>query len=210
MPDAPVTLEGWYTLHDVWSVDWPAWNALAAVERTAIVAEAREALAAIEQPADGESACYAVLSQKGDLMVVHWRRDLEALRAVETAFATLRLRTYLVPTYSYLAALELGTYELQHQAAAALKKQGLEPGAEGWDEAHEREMHRIAAPRLYAKVPDRRYLCFYPMSKRRGEQVRSTRTTRWSSRSSSTRCASTRRARASHSSGRSTSGFARR
>ena len=171
MADAPVTLEGWFTLHDVWSVDWPAWNALAAAERTAILDEAQGALAAIEQPGDGESACYSVLSQKGDLMVVHWRRDLETLRAVQTAFATLRLRTYLVPTYSYLAVVELGTYELQHQAAAALKKQGLEPGADGYDEAHQREMHRMAEPRLYAKVPERRYLCFYPMSKRRGETV---------------------------------------
>ena len=32
-------------------------------------------------------------------------------------------------------------------------------------------MRQIAAPRLYPKIPARRYLCFYPMSKRRGEQV---------------------------------------
>jgi hypothetical protein len=33
------------------------------------------------------------------------------------------------------------------------------------------EMEKMARPRLFPEVPDRRYLCFYPMSKRRGEQV---------------------------------------
>ena len=28
MPDAPVTLEGWYTLHEMFAVDWGRWNAL--------------------------------------------------------------------------------------------------------------------------------------------------------------------------------------
>jgi len=32
-------------------------------------------------------------------------------------------------------------------------------------------MRQMAAPRLFPKIPPRRYLCFYPMSKRRGEQV---------------------------------------
>jgi len=171
MPDAPVTLEGWFTLHDVWSVDWPRWNALTGGDRAAITAEASTALAAMERPDDGRSACFSVLSQKGDLMLAHWRRDLETLRAVETAFGRLRLRDFLVPAYSYLAVVELGTYELTHQAAAMLKRRGMEEGGEGWDEALQAEMRRMAEPRLYLDVPDRHYLCFYPMSKRRGEQV---------------------------------------
>ena len=32
-------------------------------------------------------------------------------------------------------------------------------------------MERLARPRLFPQVPPRRYTCFYPMSKRRGEQV---------------------------------------
>jgi chlorite dismutase len=171
MSEAPVTLEGWYTLHDVWAVDWPRWNALASGDRAAITAEAGSALAALEHPADGRSACFSVLSQKGDLLLMHWRRDLEALRAVETAFGRLRLRDFLVPAYSYLAVVELGTYELTHQAAAMLKRRGMEEGAAEWDEALAGEMRRMAEPRLYLDVPDRRYLCFYPMSKRRGEHV---------------------------------------
>src|SRR2546422_745103 len=32
-------------------------------------------------------------------------------------------------------------------------------------------MRQLVAPRLFPKIPPRRYLSFYPMSKRRGEQV---------------------------------------
>ena len=40
MGGAPVTLEGWYVLHEMYAVDWPRWNAVGDAERDAIVAEA--------------------------------------------------------------------------------------------------------------------------------------------------------------------------
>ena len=76
-----------------------------------------------------------------------------------------------MPTYSYLAVIELGTYELMGHAAGLVKKRGIEPGAPEFDGAVQAEMERMAKPRLYPEVPAGRYLCFYPMSKRRGEQV---------------------------------------
>ena len=42
-------------------------------------------LEAQAEPGDGHSACYALLTQKGDLCLMHWRRDLEALRRGEIA-----------------------------------------------------------------------------------------------------------------------------
>jgi chlorite dismutase len=171
MADAPITLEGWYTLHEMYAVDWARWNALPAAERDAIVAEAASLLESQAHPADGHSAFWSLLSQKGDLCLVHWRRDLEALRREEVAFAHTRLRAFLVPTYSYLAVVELGTYELTGHATAMLARRGIEPGAAGFDAALADEMQKLARPRLYPEVPARRYLCFYPMSKRRGEQV---------------------------------------
>ena len=107
MAEAPITLEGWYTLHHMYAVDWGRWNALAAEERDAV---AREAVAVLDrQPTEGHSACYSLLTQKGDLCFVHWRPDLESLRREETALDRSRLRAFLVPSYSYLAVIELGT-----------------------------------------------------------------------------------------------------
>lgn len=171
MADAPVTLEGWYTLHEMFAVDWGRWNALGDGERDAIVADATATLATLTSPADGHSAPYALVSQKGDLCLVHFRRDVDALRTAQTAWNRTRLRGFLVPTYSYLAVVELGTYELAAHATAMLGRQGKTPGSEGFDEALHAEMTKLARPRLFPAVPDRRYLCFYPMSKRRGEHV---------------------------------------
>lgn len=171
MPDAPVTLEGWYTLHEMFGVDWARWNALADAERGAIVADAREALERLASPAEGHTAAYALVSHKGDLCLVHWRRDVDALRAAELAFARTRLRGFLTSTYSYLAVIELGTYELMGHAAGLVKKRGVDPASSEFDAAVRAEMEKMARPRLFPDVPDRRYLCFYPMSKRRGEQV---------------------------------------
>jgi chlorite dismutase len=171
MAEAPTTLEGWYTLHEMFAVDWPRWNALASAEQAEMAAEASAVLAASERPADGHGAVYSLLSQKGDLCLMHWRRTLEELRAVEVAWARTRLRAFLVPAYSYLAVVELGGYELSQHAAAMVARSGTKPGDHGYEAAVHAEMERIAKPRLFPAVPAKRYLCFYPMSKRRGEQV---------------------------------------
>jgi peroxiredoxin len=171
MAEAPVTLEGWYTLHEMFAVDWGRWNALADAERASVVAEAEALLGELTSPAEGQTAAYMLVSQKGDLCLMHWRRDVDALRAAEVSFARTRLRGFLVPTYSYLAVIELGTYELMGHAAGLVKKRGIDPAGAEFDDAVKAEMERMARPRLFPEVPPRRYLCFYPMSKRRGEQV---------------------------------------
>jgi peroxiredoxin len=102
---------------------------------------------------------------------LHWRPDLEGLRREEAALDATRLRAYLVPTYSYLSVIELGTYELGAHAAAMLERRGMKPDSPGWDEALRTELERLARPRLFPDVPARRYVSFYPMSKRRGEDV---------------------------------------
>ena len=171
MAGAPITLEGWYVLHEMWAVDWRTWNELAPGAREAAVAEATSLFESQAKPADGHSAFFSLLTQKGDLCCLHWRRDLEALRREQTALQQTRLAAFLRPTYSYLSVIELGTYELMGHAAGLVKKRGIEPGAAEFDGAVQAEMERMAKPRLYPEVPAGRYLCFYPMSKRRGEQV---------------------------------------
>jgi len=171
MSGAPITLEGWYVLHQMFAVDWPRWNALGTAERRAMLEEATALLAAQEHPKEGHSAFFSLLTHKGDLCLMHWRPDLEALRREEIAFDRTRLRALLTPTYSYLSVVELGTYELRGHAAAMVARKGTAEGSPEYDAAVQAEMERLARPRLFPEVPGRRYLCFYPMSKRRGEQV---------------------------------------
>lgn len=171
MAGAPTTLEGWYVLHEIFTVDSPRWNALPEPERDAAVLEATAVLERQAHPAEGHSAVFSVLGQKGDLMVLHWRPAVDGLRREQTAFARTRLRAYLTPAYAYLSVVELGTYELQAHAGAVVQRKGIASGTPEFDAAVRAEMEKLARPRLFPEIPARRYVSFYPMSKRRGEHV---------------------------------------
>jgi chlorite dismutase len=168
MSGVPVTLEGWFVLHEMYALDWPRWNALDAPARDAVVREATTLLEA--RPSEGHSACFSLLTQKGDLCFLHWRQDVDALRREEVALQQTRLAAFLRPTYSYLSVIELGTYELGEHASAMVERRGTARGTAGFDEAVHAEMERLRA-RGSIQVPPRLYMSFYPMSKRRGGQV---------------------------------------
>ena len=76
----PQTLEGWYVLHDVYAVDWAAWRTLEAEQRDEIVVEASRWLTGASARDKGDSALYSVVTQKGDLMLLHYRDTPEELR----------------------------------------------------------------------------------------------------------------------------------
>jgi chlorite dismutase len=107
-------------------------------------------------------------------MFVHYRPTPEDLNRAEYGLRRSDLFGYLKPSYSYLSVIEIGLYELTAMAHMKLTKEGLNPGKPGFDEAFAKEMEgqkeRIQS-RLFRKVPERKYICFYPMNKRRGEQV---------------------------------------
>ena len=171
-PAMPLTLDGSSVLHQMFRVRWGDWKALADEERNKIATEAAEALAELERNDEGGTAVFSLLGHKGDLMVVHFRHSFEALNETELQLAQLKLSDYLEATHSYVSVVELGLYEASVQLYQSLIDQGVEPGSAEWVAAEEDKMaeHRKAMePRLWPRVPPHRYLCFYPMDKKRGE-----------------------------------------
>jgi len=180
MPDfvsveAPQNLEGWYTLHDVYTVDWSAWRVLEDGERAEVAAEAGAWLAGLSaDPARGDSKLYSVVTQKGDLMFCHYAVSPAALNEIELQLRRLRLFEFLSPAYSYLSVIEVSLYEVQAMAMRRLADRGLEPGTPEYDAALAKELDVQKTrmnDRLFRAVPPQRYVCFYPMNKRRGEHV---------------------------------------
>lgn len=173
--EVPQTLEGWYTLHDVYGIDWASWRSLSDAERAEISAEAKSWMQSIAADSvKGDSKLYSVLTQKGDLMFCHYREDPAALNQVELALRQLRLFEFLMPAYSYLSVIEVSLYEVQAMAARRLIDRGLKPGTPEYDEALTKEFDvqkERMNERLFRAVPPQRYICFYPMNKRRGEHV---------------------------------------
>ena len=172
IPPVPLTVEGYSVLHQMMRVRWAAWRQLRPAQKTEIVHEARGALAKMEQNPVGQSALYSLLGHKGDLMFVHFRQSFDELNQAELRLARLRLSDYLEPTSSYLSIVELGLYESTIKTYKALAERGVEPHSEEWNRevkdtvARQKEaMH----PRLFPELPKHRYICFYPMDRRRGE-----------------------------------------
>jgi hydrogen peroxide-dependent heme synthase len=172
LPPTPLTLDGSFILHQMFRVRWPAWRGLGGSDRKHVLAGAMTVFAPMEQNKQEPTGLFSMLGHKGDLMLVHFRKTLEELNRAELTVARSELNEYIEPTTSYLSVVELGLYEASVKLYAELTAKGLQPGTADWNREVEAELakqRQIAAPRLWPEIPQRRYLCFYPMNKFRGE-----------------------------------------
>ncbi len=146
-------------------------------DRNAICAEAVAALRSMERTtaeAPIRTALYSQLGHKGDLILVHFRDSLDELNQVELALAQTRLYDFLTQVHSYVSVVELGLYESTRKTYEAAAAKALEPNSPQWNADVEASLTRAAEamkPRLFPAIPDTKYLCFYPMDRKRGEQV---------------------------------------
>ena len=174
----PLTLEGASVLHQMFRFRWIAWRALSLPERERVIDEAVELLEEAEKghgaPRPNQSAMYSLVGHKGDLMMIHFRDSVEDLNRFELELAQTDLYEYLEPTHSYLSVVELGLYESSAKTYAQLAENGVEIFSPAWNaEIKEviRRQSEAMASRLFPAIPSKKYLCFYPMDRHRGEQV---------------------------------------
>ncbi len=152
-------------------VSWPAVTHASPEQRAELAAGLQGFL---EPRADGEGSSIAVamLGHKADLMLVHARRTFDELVQAQLDVARLPIAEVLETSTSYVSVVELGMYEMTAKIHEQLAAKGLEAGTEeyraGQKEAMQVQEGRVAG-RLFLEFPERRYVCFYPMDKRRGE-----------------------------------------
>jgi peroxiredoxin len=172
LPAVPLTLEGLSVLHQMFRFRWAQWRKLDPSRQQEIALEFGGAFGG--QELAGHTAAYSLLGHKGDLMLVHFREAFDDLNAAEMELNRTALQEYLEPTHSYLSVIELGLYDSSVKLYRQLEERGLKPLSKEWNEAIEETMERqreAMRPRLYPKIPDSRYLCFYPMDRKRGESL---------------------------------------
>ncbi len=172
LPPVPLTVEGYATLHQMMRVRWSAWRSLAEASRREIASEAEAVLAKMEAGDRGQSALFSLLGHKGDLMLVHFRESFDDLNQAELDLGRLRLSDYLEPTTSYLSVIELGLYESTLKTYKSLAERGVETHSAEWKQAIGETVARqreAMKPRLFPTMPPNRYICFYPMDRKRGE-----------------------------------------
>ena len=174
-PPVPLTLEGSTVLHQFFRFDWKAWRICASAEQEQMGSEFVTALKKLERGGTGvQTGLFSQLGHKGDLILVHFRDSFEALNQVELDLAQTALYDYLTPTHSYVSVVELGLYESSRKTYEAAASKGAEPFSPEWNAEVEASLKRgteAMKPRLFPSIPDAKYLCFYPMDRKRGEQV---------------------------------------
>jgi peroxiredoxin len=171
----PETTEGWYAFHQLLAWDRPALRAIPPESLPTLRQQAERVLTALATPASGGwSAVVPLIGSRADVMLIHFRPTLDDIGVAQCELGKLALFDALRPVYSFLSVTEAGLYHASAQLAADAEKRGGSVG----DETYRAAMSaRVDAERSSAHVqrrlfptqpPEMPYVCFYPMSKRRG------------------------------------------
>ena len=167
----PLTLEGSSVLHQMLRFRWNEWRKCAPAARHEVLARSAPVLQPMES---AQTAAYSMLGhQAGDLMLIHFRDSFDALKQVELDLASTPLWDFVEPVRSYVSVVELGLYESSVKLFRSLQERGIEPNTPEWNKEVEATMERqreAMKGRLYPEIPAARYVSFYPMDRRRGEE----------------------------------------
>jgi hydrogen peroxide-dependent heme synthase len=176
VPAVPLTIEGSFVLHQMFRLHRSAWRAQERLHQEHLLETAIRVLTQMEASSKeghpNQSALYSMVGHKGDFMFLHFRDTLEDLHRAELTFAQTAFADFLEPIHSYVSVVELGLYESSAKTYAQLAENGLEPYSAEWNAGVAEVIARQTAamdPRLYPGIPAGKYLCFYPMDRRRGE-----------------------------------------
>lgn len=153
MSQAAETLDGWYSLHLFYAVDWASLRLVPEEDRQEMVNAFHYFIKEHEHvrtTREGDHAIYNITGQKADILLWFLRPEMKTLNEIETALSKLRIADYLIPTYSYVSVIELSNY------------------LAGQSDEDPYENPHVKA-RLYPELPHSEYICFYPMDKRRNE-----------------------------------------
>ena len=151
MIEAAITLDGWYVLHDLRSMDWASWKLLSKEERQTAVDEFLVYLEKLQKADDektGSHAFYTIIGQKADFMLMTLRPTMDEIQELEAEFDKLTIADYTVKSYSYVSVVELSNYL----------------AGDSKDDPYQNPHVRA---RLYPELQRSQYICFYPMDKKR-------------------------------------------
>ncbi|HEX9887404.1 MAG TPA: chlorite dismutase family protein [Longimicrobiales bacterium] len=170
-PLAPLVLDGWFVLHQLFHIDRFARDDEARRGRGQALAELFASWEDLGD--DGWSGLYRIVGGGADVLAIHFRPTLDALGVVERELATAEASADLVPVQDYVSVVELGLYAITVALLEKAAAEGVEVRSEAWDalvaETLETESRKAYSRRRLQPVqpPGMPYVCFYPMDKRR-------------------------------------------
>lgn len=166
---------GWPVLHLFHRIDRERWSGRGEGQRAAAVEEFAALLARLEGEPGLQFIASGVLG-KADLAMLAIHPDLGRLQRLTQEVAATGLGACLVPAWSFLSISERSEYisSTGDQARRLIDEEGLAPDSPEFQQqvgAFARRMAAYAESRIHPRLPGEEFpvLCFYPMSKARGE-----------------------------------------
>ena len=113
MSEAAETLDGWYSLHLFYAIDWATFRLVPEEERETMITEFENFVnskAEARTTRTGDQAVYNITGQKADLLLWFLRPEMKELNSIENELNKLRIADFFIPTYSYVSVVELSNY----------------------------------------------------------------------------------------------------
>jgi hydrogen peroxide-dependent heme synthase len=172
---ALVPRQGWHCLHLYYRIEFSQWQLFSAEEqRTAKVALSSlvQEIRALEST---QLLTLSIVTPKADLGFMLITPDLHAANRIEKQLSLSLGADVLIPVYSYLSLTEESEYATtdEEYARTLETEEKLKPGSSEFTQAMTAFRERMAKyrhERVYPTLPDWPVVCFYNMTKRRGEQ----------------------------------------
>ncbi|MDX2168205.1 MAG: chlorite dismutase family protein [Deltaproteobacteria bacterium] len=168
-------LVGWPVVHQYFRIDRARWRGLPASERAAAVEE----FAGVLRQAGGEEGLQFVPQAplaKADFAYMAVHPDLRRLQQLGQQLAATAFGTCLLPVYAFLSMSEVSEYmsTAEDWRRELIEHQHLDPNSPEFAKrfaAYAERMAHYAEARVHPQLPgaDMSLVCFYPMSKSRGE-----------------------------------------
>ncbi|MGH3665721.1 MAG: hydrogen peroxide-dependent heme synthase [Egibacteraceae bacterium] len=171
MPTPVTPSEGWGVLHLFFHVRR---DLLA--DATGAAKDFAARLQAFDARDDCQVLAFSVLGQKADLGLMALGPDLAELDQLSTELTASPLGAGLLPAASYVSLTELSEYTstATDESRRLVAEEGLAEGSPQHAEAlaaFTERMANYAQHRLHPKLPHRKVISFYPMSKRRTSEA---------------------------------------
>jgi peroxiredoxin len=173
-PAPLIPQEGWHCLHLFYRIDYSQWQLLLPNEQR----EAKVVLSRLVQEtralASTQLLTLSQVTPKADFGFMLITPDLQVANQIEKQLTLSLGAEVLVPVYSYLSLTEESEYATSEEqwAETLQSEQKLAPSSAEFEAAMEsfrERMKKYRQERVYPTLPDWPAVCFYNMTKRRGE-----------------------------------------
>ena len=176
MTDKNITLvpeEGWHCLHLFYQVEHGQWNLLSRDDQNAAKTNLTKLVQEVRAMDSTQLLTLGVVTPKADLGFMLITPDLQNANRVEKRLSLSLGGDVLTPVYSYLSLTEESEYITTDQEYVETLDAETKNDAAKLDAAlnvFRDRMKHYRQERVYPTLPDWPVVCFYNMSKRRGEE----------------------------------------